>query len=380
MVATILLMISAPQVRVSTSAELQRALQNARPGTEIIIAQGVYSGGVFASGIHGTAAAPIVIRGAEPKAPPVFRGGNSGIQLSNVSHIKLTDISIQGVSANGLNIDDGGTITKPSHHVHLERIRVSDLPKGNHDAIKLSGIDSFRIKDCEIARWGGSGIDMVGCHKGEIIGCRFENGGDTGIQAKGGCSDIAIQKCKFSDAGQRAVNLGGSTGLQFFRPPVAAMGNQKYEARNLTVEGCEFTGSTAAIAFVGSIGVIVRQNTILNPERWAVRILQETRDNGFVACQGGTFDRNLVAFHTSRWASGGFNIGSGTRPETFKFTNNWWYCLDNPQRSKPDLPVPESGGTYGIKPDLQITHLNEWVITPDEATKNVGAHSWRSSD
>ena len=65
---------------------------------------------------------------------------------------------------------------------------------------------------------GGSGIDMVGCHHGIIKGNYFENMGSNSIQAKGGTQHITIEGNFFRNGGQRPLNLGGSTGLPFFRP------------------------------------------------------------------------------------------------------------------------------------------------------------------
>ena len=47
---------------------------------------------------------------------------------------------------------------------------------------------------------------------------------------------------------------------------------------------------------------------------------------------------NLVVFRSDRWAEGGVNVGAGTASETFTFARNWWYCLDQPTRSRPQLP------------------------------------------
>jgi hypothetical protein len=45
------------------------------------------------------------------------------------------------------------------------------------------------------------------------------------------------------------------------------------------------------------------------------------------------------------------NIGPGTAPETFKFENNRWFAEDTPEASKPKLPVAETGGSYGVRPE-----------------------------
>ena len=46
-------------------------------------------------------------------------------------------------------------------------------PKGNHDALKMSGVDHFTVRKCHFEAWGGSGIDMVGCHHGVVEDCTF---------------------------------------------------------------------------------------------------------------------------------------------------------------------------------------------------------------
>lgn len=284
-----------------------------------------------------------MIAGADPADRPRF----SGMHFSRVAFLDIRDIVIDATTGNGINIDDGGTITSPSHHVTLTNVHVTQTPRGNIDGLKLSGIDDFVVRGCVIEKWGGSGIDMVGCHRGVIEDCTFRNGGDNGVQGKGGTSDVVVRRSRFENAGQRSVNLGGSTGMQFFRPAGA-----KYEAHNLTVEGCTFIGSVAPIAFVGVDGAVVRFNTIYMPDRWAVRILQETVVEGFVPSRNGVFSDNIVVFSSAKWASGGVNVGPNTAPQTFKFERNWWYCTDRPGASTPQLPTREMNGTYGTDPQF----------------------------
>jgi hypothetical protein len=157
--------------------------------------------------------------------------------------------------------------------------------------------------------------------------------------------------------------VGGSTGLEFFRPPLAPTG-EFAEARAIRVEGNTFVGGGCAIAFVGVDGAIVRFNTIERPTRWALRILQENRAAGFVACRNGEFSDNLIVFDSGHWSEGGVNIGPSTAPATFKFARNWWYCSDRPDRSTPQLPTPESRGVYGRD--------------PAEAKGRAGADAWKA--
>lgn len=293
-----------------------------------------------------------------------------------MSHFEIEGLRIRNARGNGLNIDDGGTLDTPSHHVVIRNVHVSDLPKGNHDGIKLSGLDDFRVENCTVERWGGSAIDMVGCHRGVITGGTFRQGGDSGVQAKGGSSAIEIARCRFEEPGERGVNLGGSTGEPFFRPPIAKMPAQgRYEAKNVTVQGCTFQGAVAPLAFVGVDGATVRFNTIYNPGRWAIRILQETRSPGFVPSHNGLFEDNLVVFRSDRWASGGVNVGDGTAPETFRFRRNFWFCEDRPDGSRPRLPTPEANGTYGRDPGLR----KDLTVERTSPAVRFGAHAWMGS-
>ena len=348
----------------------------AKPGTRIVIDAGEYAGGLHISNLHGKPGRPIVIAGADPANPPRFRGGGSTIQLSDVSHLELRDLLVSGARGNGINIDDGGTPATPSHHVTLRNIKITDLPAGNHDGIKLSGLNEFRIENCTIERWGGSGIDMVGCHRGVITGCRFRDGGSNAVQAKGGSSDILVTRSIFENPGHRGVNIGGSTGFAYFRPPIDSIpAGKRFEAKDIRVEGCTFVGGVAPIAFVGVDGARVRFNTIYNPDRWAIRILQETSSADFVPCRNGVFEDNLIVFRSDRWASGGVNIGGGTAPNTFRFARNFWFCEDLPNQSKPILPTAELDGVYGKAPHFLNADQLDFRVPSTSPARKAGAHA-----
>src|SRR5262245_53629915 len=167
-------------VDVKDADGLRQAIAQAKPGTRILLAPGAYRGSFFFSNVHGAPDRPIVIAASDPKNPPQFLGASECLHFAEVSHLELRDLVLKGASGNGLNIDDGGSYEPPSHHVTLHGLRVSDIgPEGNHDGIKLSGLDDFVVRDCVVTRWGkgGSGVDMVGCHKGQIVGCTFREGG-----------------------------------------------------------------------------------------------------------------------------------------------------------------------------------------------------------
>lgn len=356
-------------VRVRDAGGLRAALSGARAGQRILLEPGVYAGGIHISGLRGEEGRPVVVASAEEDRPAVIRGGSTGLQLSDPGHVVIEHLVLEGATANGLNIDDGGSFDSPAHHVILRRLLVRDVgPRGNRDGIKLSGVTSFVVERCVVERWGsgGSGIDMVGCHEGRIEACRFrheEGSGANAVQTKGGSQKIVVRRNRFEHAGSRAVNIGGSTGLAYFRPPLET-GATRFEAREIRVEGNVFVGSAAPVAFVGAEKSVVRFNTIYRPGRWALRILQETREPGFAPCRDNEFTDNVIAFHSASWSEGGVNIGSGTAPETFRFARNAWYCLDRPSRSAPRLPAPETDAVIGERPRFRDAEHGDLRLQP----------------
>ena len=360
-------------VQVSDGPSLNAALRSAKPGTRIRIAPGRYRPEVHVSGLAGTEAEPIVIEGADEKDPPLFAGGGEAWKLQKCAYVTLRNIAVSGQSSNGINVDDGGARDgKSAHHIVLEKIHVSDVgPRGNHDAIKLSGLDDFVVRACTFEGWGGQAPDMVGCHRGVIEACTFKGrpGFSQGVgpQFKGGSSQVAVRRCLFLDVGERGVNMGGSTDLRAFRPSDAT-----YEAKDVVVEGCTFIGGEAGVAYI-SQGAMVRYNTFYRPRTWVMRILKEAKDPKFPDTSDGRFEHNLIVFRRSNDL---VNIGPHTKPETFRFANNWWFREDQPEASRPKLPARETGGVYGIDPKLAAPDGNDLrPLNPDAAA--FGATAWK---
>lgn len=146
------------------------------------------------------------------------------------------------------------------------------------------------------------------------------------------------------NAGQRPINAGGSTGLPYFRPLGA-----KYEARRINIRENEISGSLCACAFVGVDGAEFTGNTILFPEKWVFRILQETTNDGFVPSRDVLIEDNAIVFRRSQVGIE-VNVGTKTAPETFRFVKNRWFAEDRPDRSRPQLPTEETDGVYGRDP------------------------------
>ncbi|MBI1386984.1 MAG: hypothetical protein GC154_00870 [bacterium] len=331
---------------------LERAAREAAPGTRILLAPGSHRPGQYIADLQGTENAPIWIGAEIPDQPPLFEGGNTAFQLSDPAYLILENLAVAGASANGINIDDGADYSTPAHHVILRGLSVRDVgPSGNHDGIKLSGLNEFLVERCAVTRpgSGGSAIDMVGCHDGLIAFNHFEEIGSSGVQAKGGSARVTIYANVFF-GGERAVNLGGSTGLDYFRPIDAP-----YEAAHITAWANTFHQCQTPAAFVGSEYCLFAHNTVYLPGKWAARILQENTGARFVQSRYGVYANNIVVIDDQ--VSTLVNVGPNTQPDTFRFAGNLFFHKSQPGFQQV-LPGEEFPNGFGLNP--------EFVNAPDD--------------
>lgn len=376
---------SKQDVVVRTVDALRSALRDARPGTRVKVAPGTYAGGLYVEGLLGAPGRPIVVEAERPDDPPRFVGGTNGLHLSRAAHVEVSGLVFEGATGNGVNVDDGGAEhAGSSHHLVLRGLVVRDVgPEGNRDGLKLSGLADVEVLGGTIERWGrgGSGIDLVGCHRVRIEGVtlRHTEGLRTpnGVQAKGGSRDVVVRRCRFEFAGGRGVNAGGSTGLAYFRPALAAWKGARFEAKDLVIEGNVFVGGDTPVAFVGVDGATFRFNTVLRPARWALRLLQETRAEGFVPTRRVTFADNVVVFRAAGWSEGGVNVGDGTEPGSTVFQRNVWWCEDAPARTRSllRLPTEETRGVYGEDPGFVDEAKGDLRGKPGRPAARAGAHA-----
>lgn len=343
----------------------------AQPGDSILLYDEIITQGEYIANLKGSENKYIYIMSGLYKNV-LFQGSSTAIQFTDIEYVKFKNLSFQGQTANGVNIDDGGDYSTPSRFISFDScIWYGMNASGNNDCLKLSGLDYFHIQDCNFkySSEGGSFIDMVGCHNGIIEKCRFINGGSNCIQAKGGTSLMEIRRNEFINGGQRAVNIGGSTGMEFFRPLDA-----EYEAMHIGVYSNIFWGATAAAGFVGAYQCFFHQNTVVNPEKWSLRILQENNDIQLGQCSNNSVMNNIFYFSDAA-ASPAINIGPNTIPESFFFSNNLWYNYQTPEGDYPNIPNTEFSGIYGLDP--LFTSLLDPNLKPMQNSPAIGGGTWQ---
>lgn len=337
---------------------LLRTVEEVEPGTLIYMREGTYPGNSHISNLKGLPTLPIKIAGMPDEGPAIIDGGGTALQLSDPNYVILENFTIQHAANNGINIDDGGSYDSPAHHIILRNLTVKNVGRdGNQDGIKLSGLDQFRVENCTVIDPGGGGsaIDMVGCHEGVFFNNQIIDAHSSGIQAKGGSANILIYGNVFKNAGLRAINMGGSTGMPYFRPLDAP-----YEAAHITVWANEFIGAQTPVAFVGCENGLFAHNTIYLPRKWVVRILQETVGERFIACHNNVIANNIMVIDNQ--VNTFVNVGPNTRPDTFRFANNLWFHTTNSNFRGPSLPVGEQNSVVQKDPQFKDLQNHDFRI------------------
>ena len=417
-----------------TEAELSAVLATPlAPGTVVRIAPGRYVGYHQLGNQAGTAAAPIVITALDPQNPPVFADSiNVGLQVINCSYLTLKNLRFENNGDIGLHVvwtppaERSYDIMSPSNHITVEDVTILNTgtaDAGNHDGLKISGIDYFTVRNVTVQTWGaggGSGMDIVNSQYGLIEDSHFAfpnrppAGLIYGMTMKCGSRDIVVRGNYFDDAGIEVIQIGQDSGLYGFRNPIGTVladgSVLNYEARNIEVYGNTIVGGGFPIMWMKSTQTYVHNNTIVMPEpsvwvsgypdaisRSILKITSWTND-GLLRANHGRFENNLIVYNYGGLASWGqpfvryLNDGDPSLA-TFTFASNAWYQLDVASQGLhlPNtvgdlgLPTAETNPVYQVDP--QLTGLNYatgaavadqvHMQSTDPRLQNVGADAVR---
>ncbi|MEM9659207.1 MAG: hypothetical protein AAF961_12680, partial [Planctomycetota bacterium] len=130
---------------VGDDAEFAAALNSAEPGDRILLAPGIYRGGISHRGLDG-----VTISSQQPGNRAVIDAGGVGqaLHLSSATNVVIENLILRNYFNNGVNIDDGGDWPAgKSSHITLRNLEITNetAPPGNRDGVKLSGVDHFVI-------------------------------------------------------------------------------------------------------------------------------------------------------------------------------------------------------------------------------------------
>jgi hypothetical protein len=355
---------AAGEISVSNDAELLKTLRGAKRGDTVIIAPGTYKGDIYVENLEG-----VTIRSADTANRAVIQGGIRGIQLVRPVDVTLQSLVFSRQLQGGITIDDGEARDTPARGIRIENVSVLNIvEKGNHDGIKLSGVQDVVIRNVVVEGWGteGSAIDFVGVHRALIENSVLRHLtiglGGSGIRVKGGskANTIRANRVELPIGKARAIQAGGKTSAEFFR---FADGDEGYEAADVVIEGNVVSGGASAFSWVNIDGGIVHHNLAFRPGTWVLRILNENPGDQIVETQNGQFHDNRVVFNdTDKGFNRPVNVGDKTLPETFSFARNIWINLAKPTAagSKPKLPVEEVDGIYGATPIPNVDLPQVW--------------------
>ena len=315
---------------------IARAAQRISPGTALYVHAGTYAGGTFLTGLQGTIAQPTWIMGAPGEARPVIQGGSEGLHLTKPRYVVLQHLEIRQSFDDGINVDDAEEFANPeaARFVLFRDLDIHDTgqrPSGVANCLKMSGLNDFYVLGSSLARCGNGpssgavGVDGVGVHRGKLIFNRFLSNGFGGVQFKGASHDIEIRSNLFYNTGWRGVSMGGSTGQAFFRPPLA-VSTLNDEAARIHVLANIFDGNETAASFGGCVDCQFSHNTVVNPSKWVLRILQETVTIGayaFARARNGVVADNIFYFRRSDLNAGeDINVGGNTDTRSFSLVRN----------------------------------------------------------
>jgi hypothetical protein len=151
-------------------------------------------------------------------------------------------------------------------HITIDNCKIHDTGR---DCIKITpNCDYVTIKNCEIYNSGirynenAEGIDNVNADYMIVKDCYIHNTGTTGVYAKGGASDIVIERNIIENCGMFGVGVGFDTSPEYFD---LAVNPNRYETIRTVVKNCLIINTEyAGIAFYGALNSSAFNNTIVN--------------------------------------------------------------------------------------------------------------------
>src|SRR5690606_25655242 len=224
---------------VDTPQAIREALLQAMPGTQIVVAPGLYAfEQALTLGHDGRDGAPIALRAERPGSVRFEFAQVDGIRVDR-PHWVFENLDIRGVCARDDDCEHAFHVVGRGRHALLRNNRISDF----NAHIKVNGRDG-EWPDAGIAAWNTLSnraardtarpvvmFDLVGAHGWQVLDNRVMrfikaggNGVSYGLFAKGASEGIRIERnllvCTPSDISQPGERVGVSIGGGLTDPAV----------------------------------------------------------------------------------------------------------------------------------------------------------------
>jgi hypothetical protein len=303
---------------------IAQALKAAQPGDHVNVAAGTYDcADTYVDGTagaaRGTMAAPIWVSaaaGAVVDCGDPTQGATSALQLHGVSYLVVEGLELRNASGHVLHVDgqSTGVLFKG---VFAHRAGLACLKASQSDDVSVEGselADSGLSADLAASNASGQILDYVGVHGAHVSRSKLHGAAGNGAgsaanvaaQFKGGSHDVVFAENDVAGA-YTAVNLGGSTGAQFFDPPDA-----DYEGKNLVAYANVVRGPmSVAFAAMGCHACAVYNNTVdAEIDHQAIRALPGNLPGGGASHTVGLEVTNNLFVFTGALPQDLFNAGA----------------------------------------------------------------------
>jgi len=243
------------------------ALQEARPGDQILLDKGFHINGRVVD-VHGTREKPIILRGEDPRLPSAIACEGTGLELIRCSWIRVENLYFMNPEQAAIVIDGtpasdpaSGAPSPGATSIAIAGCRFETSREvAGMDMVRVTSADTVGIADCRFESWCDAAIDLSDAHSVVVTRCRFVSRSSwtqsAALRATRGTSKLGLLRNIFEGTMANAIELGACSG-NGETASVAITG--------VNVVRCGFIDVTCPISITGNAHAVIDHCTIIEP-------------------------------------------------------------------------------------------------------------------